>query len=249
MRHAVLLTLFLALSALLHAAPRPWKSADGKRSFQGEFVERDSTNVTIQRSDRKRVVLPIGDLHPDDLAWLDLNHPVAAGTPADTGKPCVFDCLCFGDSRNDVLAKLKTSKFVELTVDEVYLGRTGLNGAFRTRKKIGGLDATLSFDWTDSDGLREVSLQTDSFPAADLNTKMVPCWKEFLDLLNTLHGKPISEVKQLQIGSIQEGTMVATHLWKLEPSGSAMLGAAKDEGNYQVVVRFTTKNVQPVLLP
>lgn len=246
MRHAVVSA--LCLFACADAAPRPWKSADGTRSVQGELVNRDATGITIRRAaDRKEVVIPLDKLHPDDRTWLNANHPLP-GTEAPA-KTAVFDKLLFGDSRETVLEKLKASKFVEMTAAETFIGRTGLNGIFKTCSQVGGLDASLYFGWNEDGGLSEISLQTEALPAARLESTLKPCWKEFISLLTNLYGKPIHANDQLQIGSIADGSMNGTHLWKLEGQGSALLGAAREGDNYQIVVRFTRKEIQPVPLP
>ena len=134
-------------------------------------------------------------------------------------------------------------------MDEAFLGRTGLNDVFRTRRKIGGLDATLYFDWDGAGGLREVSLQTASLPASDLKEKLQPCWKEFATLLVTLYGKPVVAGGELSITSINIGTFSPTHLWNLEHNNSAQLGAAHERDGYQIVVRFSRKSLQPFALP
>lgn len=242
------LALILLLSVNASAAPRPWKSADGTRSVQGEFVKRDAAGITIRRSaDRKEVVIPLDKLHPDDRTWVNANHPLP-GTEAPA-KTAVFDKLLFGDSRETVLEKLKASKFVEMTAAETFIGRTGLNGIFKTRSQVGGLDASLYFGWNDEGGLSEISLQTEALPASQLESTLKPCWKEFIPLLTNLYGKPIHANDHLQLSGIADGAMNGTHLWKLEGKGSAMLGAAREGDNYQIVVRFTTKNIEPVPLP
>lgn len=233
--------------ATLHAAPRPWKSSDGQRAVDGEFVKRDASSVTIRRADKTEVTIPLDKLDPDDRTWLNVNHPL----PGQEVPPpsAVFDQLNFGDDREQVLQKLKASKFVEMTTDETFIGRTGLNGIFRTRKKIGGMNASLYFDWTGDNKLKEITLQTDALPAEDLNAKLVPCWKDFIILITTLLGEPVHGEKELHTSSIQEGSFSATHLWKLETPGSATLGMAKDRGKYQVVVRYTQNEIKPVALP
>jgi hypothetical protein len=240
-------TLFLITSLLpLAAAPRPWQSADGQRSVQGEFVKRDAESVTIRRQDRKEVRIPLVQLHPDDQTWLNRNHPL----PGQELPPpnAVFDKLQFGDTRDEVYQKLKDSKFVELTVGETFLGRTGLNGVFRTRHKIGGLDAMLFFDWTDDQRLKEVTLQTAALPASRFKNDLHPCWQQFIELLTTLHGDPIHANPDLQIKPIADGSMSSTHLWKLDGKGTAMLGAAREGDNYQIAVRFTEETIKPVPL-
>lgn len=237
----------LACTALLNAAPRPWKSVDGQKSLQGEFVKRDATGVTILRADRKEIVIPLDKLHADDRTWVNVHHPLA-GTEVPP-KAAVFDQLAFGDTRAQVMEKLKVSKFVEMTGSEVFSARTGLNGLFRTRRKIGGLDASLFFDWTDGGGLKEVTLQTAPLPANALNDQLTPCWKEFIQLLTTLHGTPSNANNKLDLSPIKDGGMSGTHLWKLEDTGTAMLGAAREGDHYQVAVRFTTEDIKPVVIP
>lgn len=253
----LLVLLFLVSSLALHAETRSWKSADGQRSIQGEFLKRDAASVTIVRSDRKSVAIPVDQLHPDDRAWLDNNHPLSKPASANvstkpepaTPKGAVFDTLQFGDDREAVLTKLKASKFVEMTTDETFIGRSGLNGVFRTKQKVGALDAMLYFDWTEDNHLKEITLQTEPLPAADLAAKLTPCWKEFIELLSSLQGKPIVADTTLRIGSMPDGAFVPTHLWKLDPVGSAQLGAARDGDKFQIVVRFSKDEVKPVELP
>jgi len=247
--------LFLSLSLVTHAPARPWKSSDGQRTIEGEFVKRDATSVTISRNDGKQTTIPLDKLHPDDRAWVNTEHPLPGQEKTakkDTTPPnsaAVFDKLVFGDTRNDVLKKLLTSDFVELTMDEAFLGRTGLNDVFRTRHKIGGLDATLFFDWDVGGQLKEVSLQSASFPANESNEKLLPCWKEFAALMVTLYGKPVHAGSELNLSSISKDSLSPTHLWNLENNNSAILGAAREGDQYRIVVRFSRKAVQPLAMP
>lgn len=231
----------------LHAAPRQWKSSDGQRTVDGEFVKRDATSVTVRRTDRTEITITLDKLDANDRTWLNVNHPL----PGQEAPPAsaVFDTLNFGDDRELVLQKLKASKFVQMTTDETFIGRTGLNGIFLTRKKVGGLDAYLYFDWSPDNKLKEITLQTNTFPASDLEGKLTPCWKNFIMLLTTMHGKPVHGDDQLHTSSIHEGAFSATHLWKLETPGSALLGMSKEGGKYQVVVRYTQTEIKPVAIP
>ena len=244
MRIPTLILLLLACAIPLHAAPRPWKSADGQRSIQGEFLKRDTTSITIRQSNGKDLVIALDKLHPDDRAWVNDNHPLTPAKKPD--KATVFDQLVFGDTRDQVTAKLKASKAVELTVDEALLGRTGLNGVFRTRQKVGNLRAMLFFDWTDAGSLKELTLQTESLPASAYHADLEQSWKALITLLETLYGKPVQKGPMPSIESLAEGSFSPSHLWALEGIGSALLGTARDGANYQLVVRFTQKKIQPV---
>lgn len=249
-------SLLLVSTLAIHAQSRSWKSADGQRSIQGEFLKRDAASVTILRADRKSVAIPMAQLHPEDLSWLDSHHPLpkpAAANPPPVAEPppkgAVFDQLQFGDDRETVLTKLKASKFVEMTTDETFIGRSGLNGVFRTKQKVGELDAMLYFDWTGANQLKEITLQTEALPASDLAAKLTPCWKQFIELLSSLQGKAMVGDTALRINSIPDGAFAPTHLWKLDPLGSAQLGAAREGDKYQVVVRFSKDEVKPIELP
>jgi hypothetical protein len=201
-------------------------------------------------------------LDPVDQTWVNTMHPLgepnapakkpaAAPASSEAAAPskAVFDQLMFGDTRAQVLAKLKASKIVELTVTEAFLGRTGLNGVFRTRKKIGGLDASLYFDWTGDDKLKEVTLQTETVPLADYQAKIAPSWKEFVSLLTTLYGQPAQKGTLPNPSSLGDGSFTPSHLWLLESGGSALLGTARDGNKFQLVVRFTQRNVATVSVP
>ncbi len=244
------LLLLLALTSLVPAAPRPWKDPDGSRSIQGEFVTRTADQVTIRRTDGKVFTLALEKLHPDDRKWLDANHPQTAATAAN--KPpanAVFDCLCFGDTRQQVTAKLKESKFVELTADETYLGRLGLNGVFRTRKDVGGLPCMLYFDWTNEGHLKELSLQTHPLAESAYGSRIKNCWTELAKLLTSLYGKPLQAAAYPDAAQLSEGAFLASHLWRWEGGGSILLGTAREADGYTTVVRFTQKEMAPVPLP
>jgi hypothetical protein len=256
------LLLLLGSTLTVHAAPRPWKSANGQHSISGEFLHRDATRITIQKTDGKTLILPVDQLHPDDLAWIQKNHPIPGPqAPHDASvipvapvsdkaalpdPSAVFDQLVFGDTREQVLTKLKASQCVELTVGEVFLGRTGLNGIFRTRQKMGKLTALLNFDWTPAGTLKELTLETDSLPASSYQSDLEPSWKEFIKLLEMLYGKPIQKAPMPRLESLAAGTFTPSCLWTLEGGGSVLLGTACDDENYQIVVRFTQKKIVPV---
>jgi hypothetical protein len=247
MASGIVIACLLLSTPLLHAAPRAWKSADGQRSVQGEFLKRDDSSVTIRRADKKEVTIPFDKLHPDDRAWINANHPL----PGQEIPPpsAVFDKLQFGDKRPEVIEKLKSSAIVELTIQETFLARTGLNGVFRTRRKIGGLDASLHFDWTEDGDLQEIILQTPSAPAGKFNQQFQPCWEECIKLLTSLHGQPVSATTGLDLTAIPDGGMLSTHMWKLPETGTALLGASREGDQYHVAIRFTRQHVEPVKIP
>ncbi|OYV06148.1 MAG: hypothetical protein CFE26_07860 [Verrucomicrobiales bacterium VVV1] len=226
MRHLLLTLTALSLS---YADARQWKNTDGSQTFEGEFVSRDASQVTLKRTDNK-------------------NHPNGGETAVKPGTPePAFDTLFFGDSRTSVETKLKASRFVELTVEEAHLGRFGLNGVFKTRKQIGGKSYFLYFDWN-GDSLKEITLQTENLSNDDYAGVMKESWKELASVLSTLYGKPTIEGAYPSQSAVGDGSFTPSHSWKLTP-GVALLGVARDGKTYQVVVRFKKDPVGIVEIP
>ncbi|MEY3897186.1 MAG: hypothetical protein RLZZ214_2707 [Verrucomicrobiota bacterium] len=191
-RFALTLILAIAPAHAISAQTRPWKNADGTRSVQAEFIKRDAASVTLRMEGGKEVSVELAQLHPDDSKWLNINHSLAP--PAPPQDPAAFfDSLTFRDTRETTLTKLKASKIVEMTTDETFIGRSGLNGVFKTRQKIGSLDGFLYFDWTAAGKLKELTLQTETRPETDYKSELEPSWKELIQLLNTLYGKPVQK--------------------------------------------------------
>ncbi len=252
-RLALISLLAAASVQTLFAETRTWKSSDGVRTVQGEFVKRDANSVTIRNNGDKSLIIGFSDLHPDDIKWLDANHPltkpvspVAKPAPAAAG---FFDTLTFDDTRETALAKLKVSKIVEMTVDETFIGRSGINGVFRSRQKVGALTTSLYFDWSDTGKLQELNVQTEPLPNSSYKTQLEPCWTEFIELLSTLYGKPLQKGSLPSMASLSDGMFAPSHVWNIESGGCAMLGTAREGNKYQVVVRFTQKKPQLIEMP
>jgi hypothetical protein len=250
-RFTFCLILAIASASALSTEARPWKSADGVRSIQGEFVKRDANSVTIRTDAGKELTIELTKLHSDDTQWLDLNHSLnpSAPTAPPQDPTTFFDNLTFRDTRESTLTKLKASKIVEMTTDETFIGRSGLNGVFKTRRKIGGLDGFLYFDWTDAGKLKELTLQTETRPETAYKTELEPSWKEMIELLSTLYGKPLQKGPLPQVNTLADGSFAPSHLWRIEGGGSALLGTAREGNKYQLVVRFTEKKVGVVEIP
>jgi hypothetical protein len=246
---SILLTLLLTGAVPLFAESRTWKSADGASSFSGEYVSHDDKQVTIRRQDGKVFTVAFTKLHADEKTWVT-SHP-AAGENAEVAPDpkAVFDNLCFGDSLETVKKKLKASKAVETTLDAAFMGRTGINGIYKTRQKIGGLHCELFFDWTASETLSEVMLQTQGQDAEVYPTQLKETWSQLVELLSALHGKPVQAGGYPGIKQVKDDMFLPSHLWKLKNGGSALLGVSMQQGGYLVVVRFTTEKVQAAAFP
>lgn len=242
--------LLLAASTLVSSALaeiRPWKNTDASRTVLGEFIKRDASSVTIKTDAGKELTIELAKLHPDETKWLNNNHPLNAAPPIDPS--AFFDNLTFRDTRQSVEAKLKASKLVKLTTAETFLGRSGLNGVFRMRQKIGTLVGSLYFAWTDANRLKELTIQTEPRPEAEYKTALEPSWKQLSELLTTLYGKPVTQGPIATVASLQDGTFAPSHLWNIESGGCATLGTARDGKQFQVVVRFSQTKPGLVEIP
>lgn len=248
---AYLLTLaLLTAGSPLFADSRNWKNADGSQTFSGEYVSKDDKNVTIRRADGKVFTLELMRLSDADRTWISNQSSGEKQASENTPDPkAVFDTLCFGDTKEEVTKKLKESKMVEAGLDETLQGRVGLNGTYRTRKKIGGLQCSLFFDWTGGGTLKEISLQTDSVPQDVYVNRLKATWEELAQLLTTLHGKPKQQGPLPRVAELTDGALIPSHLWELKNGGSALLGTSKEGATCMVVVRFTNKKIAPVELP
>jgi len=244
-----LLLVLLALSILpVRAESRSWRSVNGNQSFRAEFMTSDGTRVTLKRSDNRIITFPVAKLHIDDRVWIANNTKTTKATagrtqPAPEGT--AFDALEFGDDRRAVQEKLMQSKIVTPTVAETLFGRTGLNGVFKTTSTIGGLHCFLYFDWTDDGKLREVTLQTQPVARSSYPTLLNSNWKELTTLLSALHGKPKQEAPFPDIGDLQDGLLLGSHLWHTEEKHSVLLCSGQERDQFLVAVRITSDYIAP----
>ena len=147
MRSLIIISVLLTSSMMAPAAMRMWRNLDGDRSFQAEYLSSDGARVTLKRRDGRIITLSILKLHNEDQAWVRSNvAPKDLAADAPPPKGAAFDQLEFGDNRNTVEKKLKASALVTSAGDGIFLGRTGLNGIYKTKATIGGLHCFLFFD-------------------------------------------------------------------------------------------------------
>lgn len=258
MRMGFYLSLGLLLMGTVAAESRKWRSKDGSKFIIADYVSHNQFTVTVKRVDGKVVTLDRGDLHVDDMDFL-AKLPTPVVTPPQAKTPpksantapvmddsAVFDTLKLGDTRAEVMSKIKASKSLELTVDEIYLGRFGLNGSYRTKQTIGGLKCLLYFDWDSSGNLKELNLQTQPQPSSSYQGLLKDTWDELSKLMTTLHGKPLQNADYPASGVLQNDSSLSTHLWRMANGGSALLGTSKSVEGYMVSVRFTTEAIQPI---
>lgn len=246
-----LITLFALALTCAHAAPRTWRSADGSKTFDGEFIKREGTAVTISQSGGKEITFDIARLHADDQKWINLYHPTDDSKKSGPVTNGVFDDLNFGDTRKQVEEKLKKSPIVESSTGKAsktsFFGISISDTEYRTKEKIGELNAFLNFTWDENDEkLTEVFLQTEPVSAISYDDTLKICWSEFIELLTSLHGEPVQQSAFPSRSQVPQDAIIGSHIWKLHKGGTAMLGTACSGDKYIVVVRFSKKTVEEV---
>ncbi len=258
MRFPILLLTITCLFQLTHAETRTWKSKDGGKFLVAEYVSHTRGTVTVKRPDGKLFTLNRSDLQEEDTKFLaSLPNPTDStpapspnktnvAAPQGAEDAAVFDNIKLGDSHKEVVEKIKASKLLELTVDEIYLGRVGLNGSYRTKSTIGGLKCLLYFDWDSTGSLKEVTLQTQPQPLSEYQGLLQSTWKELVKLMTSLHGAPLQNANFPAASILQNDMSMSSHLWQLRPNGSALLGTSKSTEGYMVSVRFTTDKIEPI---
>lgn len=247
MRPLIIISLIFTSSMMAPAAMRMWRNLEGDRSFQAEYLSSDGARVTLKRRDGRIITLSIRKLHDQDQAWVRSNvAPKDLSADAPPPKGAAFDQLEFGDSRNTVEKKLKASALVTSAGDGIFLGRTGLNGIYKTKATIGGLHCFLFFDWHKSGGLREVTLQTQPVSKGQYVTSLRGNWSELIDLLNKLHGRPVQAAEFPSASELQDGAILGSHLWYTEEGHSVILGTGQEGAGFNVVVRITSERIRPV---
>lgn len=81
-----------------------------------------------------------------------------------------------------LLSSLKACKSLEGPGTDAYLSRTGLNGAYKTKKPIGGLFFSLHFEYNKDGGLRAVSFYSSTKAGKDeYDTRLKSLYKRMLN--------------------------------------------------------------------
>ncbi len=250
MRLLLLLTILLLQPTL----GRVWTNPKNGKKFEATHISNDGKRVTLLKDDRV-ITFEIKKLHVRDQDWLAKFHPPkkfkrkSKNSTETTEKAPIgaaFDTLDFGDSQEEVIEKLKKSKMVEQTIDDIFLARVGLNGSFRTTKTIGGLHCHLYFDWNSNGHLKEVTLRTKPQSRFSYDSHLRSNWGELIDLLKILHGNPLQTSPYPNDSELQDGLILGSHLWRTKDGHSVLLGTGQEGSKFSVVVRITSEKIRPV---
>jgi len=133
-----------------------------------------------------------------------------------------------GMQESQLLSSLKSCKSLEGPGTDAYLSRTGLNGAFKTKKPIGGLYFSLHFDYDKEGALRSVSFYSNSKVSKDeYDTRLKSLYKRMLNGLTGLYGPPMNMPDWIEKDSLPADRVMYMHMWRIQPGCFLMSGLAK----------------------
>jgi hypothetical protein len=245
---AIVIALFFA--SPLHAEMREWtSSADPTKKIKGEFKSSQGDMVSLKMANGRVVNFEISKLSLADQDFIKkLKAPKT--TSADKngsalpGTVMVVEDFVFGEVSDEVYQRLKKHQGLKGGVNEILRGRTGLNDMYFI--ELDEVRYGLFFDFDeDSDGLKEVSLQSQGYTAEEYETALKEAWTSIQKRLEAENGKAAMESTYPAKSVITEGVSMSTGIWKSK-KGEIFLGIGQNEGKFSVVVR-TRK--EPFLTP
>lgn len=172
------------------------------------------------------------------LAFLALAGSSFAGVYAD---------LEFGDSRETVLSKLKSSEMVEQTIATELIARTGLNGIFKCKAQLAGLTYHLYFEWNDDGRLDEITLRSNHIQKENYSVSLYQAWKEAGKLFTQVYKTPAQNADFPNKNSLGDSGMIMSHIWHKGENESILMGTGMDQTNCFLAIRFVNRHVEPAL--
>jgi len=163
----------------------------------------------------------------------------------------VYATLEFGDDRQTVTRKLQASSLVEQTIDNTFLARTGLNGIFKCKNKLAGLNYRLFFNWTEEGGLKEITLQSDELDAEEYHTTLKQAWQQARNLFTQVYNTPAQESKFPAKSAFKKHNVLISLVWHKGDKQSILVGPGfSKKGKCFLVIRFVNEHLElPPLSP
>ena len=155
----------------------------------------------------------------------------------------VYGELEYGDNRETVTQKLRKSPLVSLGVDEAFLGRTGLNGIFKCKSRLAGLDYHLYFNWNANGGLNEITLRSNELDMARYRDELRQAWQEAELLFERVYGAATQKAPYPDLTALVENSMLITHVWQQQPNECILLGTGRHKGKCFMFIRFANERV------
>ena len=146
--------------------------------------------------------------------------------------------LKFGDSRETVENKLNKSPLADANITKNLFGRTGLNGAFKTTKKLDNLQYSIFYDWDNNDKLKHLNLHSESIPGPEFKGQLKESWSYLTNFLSSIHGKAQNAANYPSKNQVAMDAIYFTHEWKTD-TGYLYMGPGLNKNGYTLVMTFT----------
>lgn len=146
----------------------------------------------------------------------------------------------YGDSSDEVMAKLEKSDLVNSNLDKSMFARVGMNGSFETTNTLKGMKFKLYFDWQDSGSTRKLSQMTfRSNPTSLKGNKpnLLSAWVYAQNILTAKFGNPTNSGEYPKTSKLPDGGIIYSHEWKTR-QGYVYLGLGKEEGKINLSINF-----------
>lgn len=236
------LPLLLISCTVAHAELRVWRSADGSRTFRGEFLKQADEVITIRNEAGKEITFPANKLHADDLKW------VAEQEARKAGQAGVFGGIRFGVTRVELLEVLKANPHVSLPnrgkKTDAGFGESDPLVDVKTKAKPGGQPALVDFLWGgDPKGGTLISFDITCQPPEGrqgYERQLKKAHDELAELLVSIHGKPAATAPYPASEALKESDLVSTHTWNLADGSTIEMGVGLiHDGNFVAAARFS----------
>ncbi len=144
----------------------------------------------------------------------------------------------YGESRDTVTSKLSKSKAVKSSMPANMFARLGINGSFTTTKDLAGLKFTLYFDWTKSNGLKEITYRSDALVSYSYDQKLKQKWQHAINLISAIHGKASNAGVYPKKSDVILDSIQFSHEWKTD-DGYIYLGVGQQAKKYSLNITFS----------
>ena len=157
----------------------------------------------------------------------------------------VYEDLEYGDTKQVVTDKLMACDRVESTVPQTMFGRVGLNGTFRIKKNLNGVQFSLFFDWNENQQLNEITLRSDAIESGPFDSTLSDTFNSANRLITEVYGPAVMSNPMPRSNQVDDGTILNSHLWHVA-DGTLLMGVAKERGKLHLSIRFLEKHIDPV---
>ena len=157
----------------------------------------------------------------------------------------VYEDLEYGDTRQQVTDKLMACERVENTIPKTMFARVGLNGTFKIKKDLKGLNFSLFFNWNENQQLNEIALRSNAIAPGNANSKLSGPFKSATRLITEVYGPAVMSNSIPKSSQIKDGSILNSHLWNVD-GGTLLMGIAKDQGKFHLSISFLEKHINPV---